>query len=160
MASKIQTWLASLPDEAVEAELADLLAQIEDLQRQVAVRREVLEMKRRWQGAPAGDTTDRRAPVQAGRRPAVEEELPADDERVGRKRGKEAILAVMRDKPENVWTLDALAEAMVARGWMDRTEEDRHALQVACSRMYRRKELRRMRPGVYRLHPRMRDGGE
>jgi hypothetical protein len=157
MPSKIETWLASLPDEAVDAELADLEAQVEALQREIAVRREVLEMKRRWQGAPAAGTNNRHAPAPPGRRLADEEELPAHEERPGRMRGKEAVLAVMRDKPESVWTLDALAEAMIARGWMDRTEDDRHALQVACSRMYRRKELRRMRPGVYRLHPRMRD---
>ena len=160
MAGKIETWLASLPDDAVEAELADLEAQMQALQQQIAVRRELLEMKRRLQGAPAGETPDQGTSDGAVPKRGVEHEFPGDDDRAQRKRGKEAILAVMRDDPESLWSLDRLADALVARGWMDRSDDDKHALQVACSRMYRRKELRRMRPGVYRLHPRMRDGGE
>jgi hypothetical protein len=151
----IESWLGSLPEETVQAELAELEGRQRELQREIALRREALEIKRRWQeGTLASE------PSQNGRAPESDEnelfpdDQPYEDEDT-RKRGKEAVLEIIGTAPNRSWSLGELIGEMVERGWAEDNEHDRHRLQVACSRMYRRKELRRMRPGVYRLHPRM-----
>jgi len=162
MTSKIEGWLASLPEEDVMAELHDLEGQLRELERQVALRREVLAMKRRWAADETSSEVEGPAVDSNGSGPtvgtAVSPDEDPDDGDV--KRGKDAVLAVMREAPDRAWSLDAILDAWESRTWIEDREGSRHSLQVAASRMFRRKELKRMRPGVYRLALHMKEGGE
>ena len=162
MTSKIEGWLASLPEEDVMAELHELEGELRELERQVALRREVLAMKRRWTSdevSPAvqvtiADSSGSAPSASTGPSPAED----SDDQEV--KRGKDAVLAVMGEAPDRAWSLDAILDAWESRTWIEDREGSRHSLQVAASRMFRRKELKRVRPGIYRLAPHMKEGGE
>jgi hypothetical protein len=66
---------------------------------------------------------------------------------------REAIEAVMKSDPERAWRLSEVRATLIARGWLPDTEESNHRLQVAVSRMFKRKQLERPQTGFYKLPP-------
>lgn len=69
---------------------------------------------------------------------------------------REAVLALLAETPDGRFKLIEIRTALIQRGWMNAGQA--HALEVAVTDMERRKEIRRVRRGVYTLRPADEDG--
>jgi hypothetical protein len=59
-----------------------------------------------------------------------------------RKRGRDAVMTIMRDSGSRRWTATQMLDEMIERGWAD-GKGDYHAVQVAMSRLARDKKIAR-----------------
>lgn len=136
--------------EELEAEIADGLAQLIEVQRAeidaLLREREALDQKinarqrklRSWETARTSLGT-------AAQKPALQLVAAAPPTK------REAVLAFLAESSASEHKLIDIRRALLARGWM--LEAEVHALEVAVAEMARRGEIGRPRKGVYRLRP-------
>ena len=70
-----------------------------------------------------------------------------------RKARREAVLALLGEKPDHAWKLAEMRAAMVQRGWLAADDSAAHALGVVVSKMARSGEIARPQTGYYQLLP-------
>jgi hypothetical protein len=128
----------------VDDQLGDLLAAARDALKQLLKTREELDRKiavhqRRllsWEAAKRSLEGRAGAPRVLGVVPPTK---------------REAVLALLAETPDAKFKLIEIRTALIQRGWMK--DGQAHALEVAVTDMERRKEIRRVRRGIYTLTP-------
>jgi hypothetical protein len=144
----VESWISEGPDEPeIDAYIQALTTEAEKLEGRLADTRakiqqatEVRELRRRWFKTEGGVSVATAEITSTG---TVVGEIP---------RGRTAVRLVLNAYPhDRKWRARDVLNVMIESGWA--TEKDLHSVQVALSRMFRKKELQRPEQGVYRLPP-------
>lgn len=126
--TELERLRAAVPTARIREELLALERERRRLEHRIAVLRTKLDVWLRLDTATAGDNS-RRFPSK-----------------------RDAVLALLREGRE-ARPLADIREELVARGWMSDDPASRHALEVAVAAMAKRRELVRLRRGVYAAGP-------
>ncbi len=139
---------------AIQAKLADLRAERDALDQQIAMREEFLSIMDRWEGREPAATS---VPSPSTRTvPVPMQERVATQPPTNPKERREAILAVMRRQPGTEWSTDAIRAELDKMGV---SFEGGTPLKGLLFRLMQSGIIERPRIGVYKLPATGRDNG-
>ncbi len=132
-------WLRSFPIDEVKRQIADLEREQEGIAEAIAGLRRRLTM---WSALSEFTSMESADTPRSG---------------VGQVPSKrDALLALLAEAQGQPSRLVEMREEMIARGWLARTPQAIHALEVAATTLAQRGEVERVKKGVYRLPSRLR----
>jgi hypothetical protein len=130
-------------DERIAGLLPDLEAQLAEAEARVASLRQAVSGLRGLSNGPVTDIE-----------PSTGETATNGDGDRGELRGREAVRAIVAEKPGATWKVGMIAAEMLKRGWVESPTRRlaSKSAQNAISRMQDSGEAVRIRPGVYRFN--------
>jgi hypothetical protein len=153
--ARIQQWLQDFPANelaerigALEDDAGNLERKLDDVRREISRLRRLSEIRDNL--LPALEDSGG-APIDS--RISRQVLFGDQDLAVKPKRRRDAVMIVFDGDREKVLHIDQIHAWFVERGWLGESENERHALQVTLSKMFKAGELIRPRMGFYQLAP-------